>query len=38
MPVLVMSDPEMLKEVFVKQFSSFHARKVRGDVIERVNE
>jgi len=28
-PVLVTSDKDILSEVFVKQFKSFHARKVR---------
>ena len=28
-PILVISDPDMVMEVLVKQFSNFHARKVR---------
>ena len=27
-PILVTSEPEFIKEVFVRQFSKFHARKV----------
>lgn len=28
LPVVVTSDPEMIKEVFIKQFHNFHGRRV----------
>ena len=30
-PILVTSDPDLIQEVFIKQFSNFVARKVRTD-------
>lgn len=35
-PVIVTSDTEVLSEVFVKQFKSFHARKVSS--LNRIHE
>lgn len=32
MPVIVTSDPEMIKEVFIKQFNNFYGRRVSIDI------